>query len=80
SHELAEAGYKPEKVDTTAQVHLDKVDGDFKITKIVLDSEAHVPDIEKEEFLKFAEGAKQGCPVSQALKSVNIELKAKLVN
>jgi osmotically inducible protein OsmC len=39
---------------------------------------ANIPDIEKDEFLDFAEGAKKNCPVSKALAGVNINLNAKL--
>ena len=75
---LADNGFNPEKVETTAKVHLNKVEGGFKIETIVLDMEAKVADIDEAKFLELAEAAKKGCPVSQALASVNIELKAKL--
>lgn len=79
SAELGKAGYKPETIHTTAQVHIDK-DGDgFSISKIELDMKAKVPDIAEEKFLEIAEGAKKGCPVSKALAAVNIVLTAKLV-
>jgi organic hydroperoxide reductase OsmC/OhrA len=38
-----------------------------------------VPEIEEQRFREIAEGTKNGCPVSQALASVKISLKAKLV-
>ena len=76
---LAKSGFKPQKVETTAKVHLDKVDEGFKITTIILDTEAQIPDIDEAEFQKLAEAAKQGCPVSQALAGVDIKLEAKLV-
>jgi osmotically inducible protein OsmC len=44
-----------------------------------LESEAKVPDIEEKDFLEQAEQAKEGCPVSQALKGAQINLKATLV-
>ena len=68
----------PEKVETTAKVHLNKVESGFKIETIVLDMEAKVADIDEAKFQELAETAKKGCPVSQALASVNIELNAKL--
>jgi len=43
------------------------------------DTEGEVPGIDEKTFQELAEGAKKGCPVSKALASVNIELKAKLV-
>jgi osmotically inducible protein OsmC len=75
---LGKAGFKPERVATTAEVSLDKVGEGFKITKIVLKSRAKVPGIDAAKFKEFAEGAKKGCPVSQALSSVPIELDAAL--
>ncbi len=80
SADLAEAGYDPESVTTNADVSLEMVDGDPAITTIVLNVSANIPDIEKDEFLEFAEGAKKNCPVSKALSGVNIELNAELTN
>jgi len=75
---LAESGYKPKSVATSAKVHIDKVGDGFKITTIELDMQATVPSITEDEFQKLAEAAKTNCPVSQALKGVEIRLKAKL--
>jgi len=79
SGELGRAGHDPESVETTATVQLDKADAGFKITRIELDSEARVPGIDEAEFQKAADAAKAGCPVSQALASVDeITLSARL--
>lgn len=78
SHELNEAGYSPEEVDAEANVHLEEVDDDFAITTIELEAEANVPDIDEETFQEFAEGAKEGCPVSKALAGPEITLNATL--
>lgn len=76
---LAKAGFKPESVSTKATVHLDSVSGGFKITRIDLDMEADVPGIDEAKFLEVAEGAKKGCPISQALAAVpEIRLNARL--
>ncbi len=74
SHGLAQAGHTPTSVKTEAKVHLDKVEGGFKITKSVLVCEAVVPGIDKDKFMEIANGAKAGCPVSQALGAIEIEL------
>jgi len=79
SADLERAGYKPKSVKTTAKVTLGKVDGKSRITKIELTTEGNVPGIQDGEFLKIAEGAKTGCPVSVALAGVQISLKARLV-
>ena len=79
SGDLGRAGYEPESVETTATVHIDEVENGFQISRIVLESEARVPGIEDAEFQEVAEGAKKGCPVSQALAAVpEIDLDAKL--
>jgi len=79
SHGLSLAGHIPKRVRTSAKVHLDKVGDGFKITSIELVCEADVPEISESAFMKLAEEAKEGCPVSQALKAVEIKLEAKLV-
>ncbi len=77
---LGKAGHEPESVETTANVHIEKAGDGFKITRIELDTKARVPGIDADEFQKQAEGAKDGCPVSQALKgNLEIELDAQLL-
>ena len=77
---LGKSGFTPTRVKTSAKVHLEKVGEGFKITKIQLTCEAAVPNIDEAKFREHAEGAKKGCPVSQALAGTQIELDAKLVN
>lgn len=78
SHMLSEAGYKPESVKTTAKVTLEPDDGGFTITKIKLVTQGNVPGIDEPTFLKFADDAKNGCPVSKALAGPEISLDATL--
>lgn len=79
SHGLATAGHKPERVTTTAKVHL-KQDGDgFVIPLIELDMEAVVPGMDESAFQTAAEDAKKNCPVSKALAMPEIKLNARLV-
>ena len=75
---LGKAEYTPVRVHTSATVTLS--DGPT-ISSIELVCEAEVSGgISEEEFLKLAEDAKAGCPVSKALASVEtISLKATLV-
>ena len=75
---LAEAGYDPESVDTTADVTLRMVDEEPTITGIHLNTEATVPDIDDDTFQEHAEAAKEGCPVSKALAGTEITLDASL--
>lgn len=80
SHELAEAGHTPNSVDTTAKVTIEKQGGGFAITGIVLVTKCDVPGIDSEKFHSIANGAKENCPVSQALRAVPISLEAELVS
>ena len=75
---LGQAGYVPKSIKTEAKVHIDKVGDGFTITKIELITVGQVPRIDKETFLKHANEAKAGCPVSRALTGVEITLDAKL--
>ena len=76
---LGKSGFTPTRIHTTAQVHLEKVGEGFKITKIQLTCEAVVPGIDNAKFREVAADTKKGCPVSQALSAVPMELDAKLV-
>ena len=76
---LSRAGHVPNRVHTTAKVHLDKGDAGFRISAIELETEADVPGIDDAAFQKEAAAAKVGCPVSQALAAVDITLNARLV-
>lgn len=75
---LGRAGYKPERVETTAHVHFERLEEGWTVTKIVLETEAHVPGITEQAFLEQAEAAKANCPISRALKAVPVELQARL--
>jgi osmotically inducible protein OsmC len=76
---LGKSGFNPTRVSTTANVTLEKVGEGFKITKILLQTQAVVPGIDEKTFMEHANKAKAGCPVSQALSATPIELDAKLM-
>ena len=76
---LADAGFTPTSVETTAKVHLDKTDTGFGVTRIELDTVGAVPGIDEGTFQKVAEGAKENCPISRLLSpGAEISLTAKL--
>lgn len=67
------------RISTTAACTIDKVGEGFRIVSIRLETRGKVPGIDQAAFQKAAQGAKDGCPVSQALKgNVVIELEARL--
>ncbi len=67
SKALADAGFTPTSVETTAKVHLDKTDAGFSVTRIALETVGDVPGIDAADFQKIAEGAKENCPISRLL-------------
>ncbi|MGE0130558.1 MAG: OsmC family protein [Blastocatellales bacterium] len=79
ANELAQAGHPAKRVSTTARVHLEKTGDGFRITSIDLNTEAEVPGIDEQTFLKQADTAKKNCPVSKALGGTEIKLQARLM-
>ncbi len=76
---LGDAGFTPERIDTSAEVTVDKVEGGFAITAIQLTMKARIPGIDPAKFAEIAGQAKEGCPVSKALAGTRIELNATLL-
>ncbi|MDI9777191.1 OsmC family protein [Pseudomonas putida] len=75
---LGEAGFTAERIDTTAEVTLDKQPDGFAITAVHLILKARVPGADEAQFLEIANKAKAGCPVSKVL-NAKISLDAALV-
>lgn len=75
SNELAKNGTPAEKLETSAQVDFTPGVG---ITASNLTLKAVVPNLSDDDFQKLAAGAKENCPVSQALKGIEITLDAQL--
>ncbi len=79
SAQLGNDNLKPERIETTATVTLEKQDAGFAITTVHLDITAHIPGASEETFMKSAEAAKAGCPVSKLL-NAKITMSARLVS
>lgn len=78
--ELSRNDTPPDELRVSATASFEKGDAGFRITRMHLDVEANVSGIDDAAFQEMAEAAKNGCPVSNALKgNVEIELAAKLV-
>jgi osmotically inducible protein OsmC len=75
---LGNEGHEPESIDTDAKVRFDKQGDGFAITSIALTTRGRVPGIDEDEFKRLADVAKENCPVSQALRAVDITLDATL--
>jgi len=76
---LEKAGTPVTRIETRASCTLEMVDGSPKITRIELETRGQVPGIDQAKFQQAAEDAKNGCPVSKALKgNVDVRLDARL--
>jgi osmotically inducible protein OsmC len=76
SNGLSKAGHKVEELNTTAEVEFVPGPG---ITSSKLTVRGRVVGIDDEEFQRLAEAAKEGCPVSKALRgNVDLQLDARL--
>lgn len=76
---IGKKGFTPTSVETKATVELGNEDGP-KITSILLDCEAVVPDLGDEDFQALAKEAKAKCPISRLFTGTNVTLNAKLVS
>jgi lipoyl-dependent peroxiredoxin len=77
SHELTEAGNKPDRLEVSSTVTLDLVDGAPTVTGSKLTVRGKVPGIDQAAFEEAAQGAGKNCPISRAL-SVDIDVDATL--
>lgn len=75
---LTRAGHPPASVDTTARVHLRRVGEGFDIALIELSTVVAATGIDDAAFQQIATGAKENCPISKALRSVETHLDAQL--
>jgi lipoyl-dependent peroxiredoxin len=79
SYGLTNAGFTPTELKVTAGVNIELKTDHWEITDIHLDLTGNVPGITEEKFLELANSAKINCPVSNALRALEITLTAKLV-
>jgi osmotically inducible protein OsmC len=73
---LARAGTPGDKLEVQAAVTFDKTDAGWRIKSSALEVTGWVKGIDATAFDKAAQAAKDGCPISQALKG-NVELSVK---
>ncbi|TDC82882.1 OsmC family peroxiredoxin [Micromonospora sp. KC606] len=76
SHALTQAGTPPRRLESQADVTFQPGTG---ITGVHLTVNGDVPGLDLDGFVKAAEEAKAGCPVSQALAGTTITLTAGLL-
>ena len=66
---LGNEGVTAEKIETQAEVTLEKVGEGFEITASHLNVVAKIPGADQAKFERIANKAKEGCPVSKVLKA-----------
>ncbi len=70
---LGNAGTPPERLAVSAEVTFDKVEAGWRVVSSALTVRGRVPGLDADGFRTAAEGAKDNCPISQALKG-NVKL------
>lgn len=75
---LARAGTPPTSLAVSAEVTFDKLEAGWKVTSSALTVRGVVPGISETDFIAAAEAAKDGCPISGALKG-NVALSVEAV-
>ncbi len=65
---LGRNGTPPASLNVSAVVTFDKVESGWKVVSSALKVRGKVPGLDAATFVKLAEAAKEGCPISGALK------------
>jgi lipoyl-dependent peroxiredoxin len=65
---LGRAGTPPDRLDVSAEVTFDKLEAEWRVVSSHLTVRGVVPGMSEADFVTAAEAAKDGCPISQALK------------
>lgn len=79
SNGLSQAGTPAERLDTEAEATFEKTEAGWRLTTMELTVRGSVPGMDADSFEAAAAAAKDGCPVSNALKgNVEITLSAEL--
>jgi osmotically inducible protein OsmC len=68
SNILAKAGTPPERLEVTVSISADRLEAGFTVTNADIVVRGRVPGATQESFAAAANEAKDGCPISRALK------------
>ena len=81
SNGLAKAGTPPEELEVSATVTFEQIEGGWKVASSALTVTGHVHGLDASGFQSAAEAAKDGCPISGAIKgNVELSVEARLVD
>ncbi len=79
SNGLAQAGTPPQRLAVSATVTFEQIEGGWKVASSALTVKGAVPSLDAAAFSDAAEAAKDGCPISGALKgNVDLSVEAEL--
>jgi osmotically inducible protein OsmC len=67
--ELTSAGASPQRLEVTANVVMDEVDGSHRIVASQIHARARASEIDAERFAAIARAADAGCPFSALIKA-----------
>ena len=70
---LLKAGFTAAELNVTSTINADKLDAGWTVISSQLEVHGRVPGADQAAFQKAAEAARDGCPISRALKG-NVEL------
>jgi lipoyl-dependent peroxiredoxin len=73
SNELAKAGFPPESVQVHVEVTADRAEAGWTVLTSHITLRAKVPGVDEATFRTAVEAARDGCPISRALKG-NVEI------
>jgi osmotically inducible protein OsmC len=73
SNNLAKAGFPVERAEVHVEITGDKREAGWTVVSSAITLKARVPNVDEETFRTAVNGAKDGCPISRALKG-NVEI------
>lgn len=80
ANNLDQAGFLPERVETTGRARFEKLESGWRITRIELEAKARVGgDIDEAGLRKFADQTKETCPISSSLSGPEVTVTVALV-
>ncbi len=80
AQELSMIGFCQILIQTSAKVCISQVENEYKITSVLLNTEAQVPDITVEKFSECEEAAISKCLLSNTLRDIDVKLKVSLID
>lgn len=76
---LEDAGYRPERLETTARLTMSVGTNAINISRVALQLDAVVPGIERSRFFELASEASRNCTISSVLKA-RVDLNVSLLS